>query len=84
MYYIIVKQKYMHTIIILFLIYLYSYIGYVNPFFEVNVFDVGQGDSILIKFPYNKGNILIDTGGIMTYSSKKKYYIAKEYFNSLF
>lgn len=87
MYYIIVKQKYMHTIIILFLIYLYSYIGYVNPFFEVNVFDVGQGDSILLKFPYNKGNILIDTGGIMTYSSKKKYYIAKNilipYFKSI-
>lgn len=26
--------------------------------------DVGQGDSTLIKMPYNKGNILIDTGGI--------------------
>ena len=87
MYYIIVKQKYMHTIIILFLIYLYSYIGYVNPFFEVNVFDVGQGDSILLKFPYNKGNILIDTGGIMTHSSKGKYYITKNillpYFKSI-
>ena len=24
--------------------------------------DIGQGDSILIKYPYNQGNILIDTG----------------------
>jgi competence protein ComEC len=29
--------------------------------------DVGQGDSILIKLPNNKGNILIDTGGKDTF-----------------
>ena len=27
--------------------------------------DVGQGDSIFIKYPHNKSNILIDTGGLL-------------------
>lgn len=30
---------------------------------EVTVIDVGQGDSILIRLPLNKGTYLIDTGG---------------------
>lgn len=31
-----------------------------NPNFEFVMFDVGQGDSFLIKLPHQKGNILID------------------------
>ena len=30
--------------------------------------DVGQGDSSMIAFPNNKGNILIDTGGIVNFT----------------
>ncbi|MHC5280989.1 DNA internalization-related competence protein ComEC/Rec2 [Listeria kieliensis] len=30
---------------------------------EVSMIDIGQGDSILIQLPRNKGNYLIDTGG---------------------
>jgi competence protein ComEC len=46
----------------------------------VNVLDVGQGDSILIEFP-NHSNILIDTGGKVSYLEswqikKKQYSIA--------
>ncbi len=33
--------------------------------------DVGQGDSILIEFPFNKGNVLIDTGGSICTSEWK-------------
>lgn len=36
---------------------------YLDNQFVMTVLDVGQGDSILIKLPHNKGNILIDTGG---------------------
>lgn len=29
----------------------------------VTMLDVGQGDSLLLELPFNKGNVLIDTGG---------------------
>lgn len=38
---------------------------YMNPIMEITYFDIGQGDSALIHFPFNFGNILIDTGGII-------------------
>ncbi|MCM3566549.1 DNA internalization-related competence protein ComEC/Rec2 [Neobacillus mesonae] len=37
--------------------------NHVNPFGEVTLIDVGQGDSIFIRLPYGRGNYLIDTGG---------------------
>lgn len=37
----------------------------INSSFTVTYLDVGQGDSIFIKYPHNQGNILIDTGGIV-------------------
>ena len=42
----------------------HKFYNYINPLQEVNTIDVGQGDSILIRYPFNKGNILIDTGGM--------------------
>jgi competence protein ComEC len=45
-----------------------------SPYFssegEVSIIDVGQGDSILIQLPHNKGNYLIDTGGTITFPSE--------------
>ena len=37
---------------------------YFNSNIEITMLDVGQGDSVFIKYPNNKANILIDTGGI--------------------
>jgi competence protein ComEC len=37
----------------------------------VTFIDVGQGDSTLIELPKMKGNILIDTGGIINYNNKE-------------
>lgn len=34
-----------------------------NPYGEVVFIDIGQGDAIFIKLPFNRGNYLIDTGG---------------------
>ena len=31
-----------------------------NPFYKIKMYDVGQGDSVLISLPHNQGNIMID------------------------
>ena len=65
-------------ILILFLILFFHHnINYLNPSHSLTMIDVGQGDSFLIKLKHNKGNILIDTGGIPSYDDKKPYDIAK-------
>ncbi|MBB2480069.1 DNA internalization-related competence protein ComEC/Rec2 [Bacillus sp. APMAM] len=38
-----------------------------NPYGEVNFIDIGQGDSIMIRLPYNRGTYLIDTGGTIQF-----------------
>lgn len=38
---------------------------------EVTILDVGQGDSIFIRLPLNKGTYLIDTGGNLTFPSEE-------------
>ncbi|MCY7856447.1 DNA internalization-related competence protein ComEC/Rec2 [Bacillus sonorensis] len=37
---------------------------------EVTMLDVGQGDSIYISAPGQKGNVLIDTGGIVSFKKE--------------
>lgn len=62
------KMKYLDVIFILIL--LLSPIN--NPFFHVSYIDVDQGDAILIHFPLNKMNILIDTGSKYSYYKLRK------------
>ncbi len=45
--------------------------NFINPYGEVTMIDVGQGDSILIHLPHGKGNYLIDTGGTMQFTEEK-------------
>ena len=57
-------------IVVILLIILFKNISYFDSDLRVLVFDVGQGDSILISFPNNGGNVLIDTSGdTMNYES---------------
>ena len=51
-----------YLFIFLLIIY-HKIVLYIDNTFTTTFIDVGQGDSLLIKYPYNKGNILIDTGG---------------------
>ncbi|MGX6442817.1 DNA internalization-related competence protein ComEC/Rec2 [Neobacillus sp. K501] len=51
----------------------------VNPFGEVTMIDVGQGESIVIHLPFDKGTYLIDTGGSMQFNMEEWRVRAKPY-----
>lgn len=65
LYYILIiitlkNKKYFYLLVSLMIIH--YFIPYLNNNFEIIMFDVGQADSILIRYPNNQNNILIDTG----------------------
>jgi len=62
-------------LLILFLLIISNYKYFIN-YTTITMLDVGQGDSILIELPHNK-NILIDTGGIVSYYGEDKHNIGK-------
>ena len=61
--YKIYKRKYKYIYLIVILIFIHTNINCLNSNFYVTLIDVGQGDCSLIHLPYNRGDILIDTGG---------------------
>ncbi|AZV63487.1 DNA internalization-related competence protein ComEC/Rec2 [Peribacillus frigoritolerans] len=64
------KSKIWCGMIIVLLLFQYNLQRF-SPFGEVQIIDVGQGDSILIILPFNRGNYLIDTGGQITFPIDK-------------
>ena len=73
----IYKKRYL---IILILIITITKINiYLDNNILITSIDVGQGDSTFIKMPNNKGNILIDTGGITNYKKGKWKRTKEEY-----
>lgn len=81
LYYIIIFLSFSKPKNLLFLgllIVIHKNFLYLDNSIKVTMLDIGQGDSILIKFPHNKGNLLIDTGGIVTFSKKNESYLAEE------
>ncbi|MDT0048303.1 DNA internalization-related competence protein ComEC/Rec2 [Listeria cossartiae subsp. cayugensis] len=62
------KNKFPVRIFIIFC--LLCYFSSFNVSGKVSFVDVGQGDSILIQLPYNKGNYLIDTGGQLPFEKE--------------
>lgn len=62
-----IKLKVTREVLMLFSLLL---VFYVKPYYSIEgkvvMIDVGQGDCFLIQQPFNKGNILIDTGGLQT------------------
>jgi len=65
-YYILIYlYLYNHKFIFIFIIiFIHKFYNHINNKIEVTILDVGQGDSLLIRYPYNQANILIDTGGL--------------------
>ena len=49
----------------------HRFFPYFDSRFLFVMLDVGQGDCLFIKLPYNQGNILIDTGGRLEYEQEK-------------
>jgi competence protein ComEC len=65
-------KKGMHlTILVVTLLFIQPCWNWLNPYGEVTMIDVGQGDSILIHFPHGRGNYLIDTGGSLNFIEEK-------------
>ncbi len=71
------KNNYTPLILLITILIIHNQINIVDKNLKVIIIDVGQGDSILLKFPHSKANILIDTGGIINYTNKKTYSLAK-------
>ena len=69
--YKVYKNKYKYVILIIVLLALHTNINYIRNNSYITFIDVGQGDSASINLPYNKGNILIDTGGNISYDLSK-------------
>ena len=59
--YKLTQKNYKYLFLYLLVIFIHSNIYLINP--TITFLDIGQGDSALIELPFNKGNILIDTGG---------------------
>ena len=70
------KKKYILLILLMFLIH--TNINNFNNNSYLTMIDVGQGDSILISLKNNQGNILFDTGGLVSFDNKPKYILAKQ------
>lgn len=96
MYYIIIFlsiYNYKYLILFVLLIFIHKNYLYIDNSMLFTALDVGQGDSLFIKLPNNKANIMIDTGGEIKakkekwQESKSKYSIVKNktipYFRSL-
>jgi competence protein ComEC len=63
------NKKSIYLLPLVTLVIIHSHINYFNTLPYVVFLDVGQGDSTLICLPHNMGNILIDTGGKLSYES---------------
>lgn len=69
--YSILKFHKQYIILLLIMIIIHHNINYLDNRFIMSMIYIGQGDSILIKLPNNKGNILFDTGGKLEYTKEK-------------
>ena len=73
------KRKYLFSILFIIVIIVHSNSNYLDNHYYITFLDVGQGDSILIQYPHNQGNVLIDTGGKINYEKEEWRQRKKDY-----
>ncbi len=76
------KRKFSYIILSLLLVTQYNSKIFLSSV-RITMLDVGQGDSLLLELPFNKGNILIDTGGLVNSSYSLSKNITIPYLKSL-
>lgn len=74
--YKLVKKQKRGLIWVVITLIVHANINYFSGENTLTMIDVGQGDSILIKLEHNMGNILVDTGGQMSYDGSELYDLA--------
>ena len=65
--------SFIFIIILLLSLFMHYHLNYIRNFSKIVMFDVGQGDSLLISLKHNRANILIDTGGVINYKGESSY-----------
>ncbi len=71
------KYRRVYLYILVLLLFINYNINLFNFDYKITMIDVGQGDSILLELPHGK-NILIDTGGKVSYQKEKWMEKSKE------
>ena len=64
------KRKYSCLLVFMLILIFHTNINYLNNKGYLTMIDVGQGDCFLLALPHNKGNILIDTGGEISFTKE--------------
>lgn len=65
------NNEYKYIIGIFVIIFIHHNIRYFDKFATISFINVGQGDSILLTLPHNRGNILIDCANNLDFGSEK-------------
>ncbi len=73
------NNHYYNCIYIILVLIIFFYLPFFRKYPVITFLDVGQGDSALIELPRGKGNILIDTGGVVKFNNDKWQQKKKDY-----
>ncbi|MGE6629235.1 DNA internalization-related competence protein ComEC/Rec2 [Bacillus sp. NPDC077027] len=62
-----VKRQIVPCLLVIFALFIHYLTPFMSESGEVTMLDVGQGDSLFIQLPYRNGNIMVDTGGKLSF-----------------
>lgn len=65
------NNEYKYIIGVFIIIFIHHNIGYFDRYATISFINVGQGDSILLTLPHNRGNILIDCSNNISFDNEK-------------